>query len=189
MTGSSGGRPGPSPRTWSPIRSAGWPTGSEHGGSERGAEPARVAGGNVVTRWGQGGGRRCSALVSEAPAAQARGHDVVEDHYEVARLHDAAFGSGSTGRIPSLRRGGAWDARRPSRRVGQATAAQAARSPGAGPATSTGTTRSMPLNDRMVAKCGSPSGSVGHPRPGRGGLWPPRSRRHRAMRLSVERKP
>ena len=36
---------------------------------------------------------------------------------------------------------------------------------------------------------GSPSGSVGHGRLGRGGQWPPRSRRHRAMRLSVERNP
>jgi hypothetical protein len=38
----------------------------------------------------------------------------------------------------------------------------------------------------QVGITGSPSGSVGQPRPGRGGQWPPRSRRHRAMRLSVE---
>jgi len=39
---------------------------------------------------------------------------------------------------------------------------------------------------------GSSSVSVGHAaagRPGRGGQWPPRSRRQRAMRLSVERNP
>ena len=41
-------------------------------------------------------------------------------------------------------------------------------------------------------KSGSPVVSVGHAaclRPGRGGQWPPRSRRQRAMRLSVLRKP
>jgi F0F1-type ATP synthase membrane subunit c/vacuolar-type H+-ATPase subunit K len=41
----------------------------------------------------------------------------------------------------------------------------------------------------FVGFFGSPVTSVGHERPGRGGQWPPRSSRQRAMRLSVERNP